>query len=96
MHLLAVGILLVLQIFLWLLVARMVLSWIRFLSPRLSPSGFVAVIFEVIYTLTDPPLKFLGRFIPPLRVGAVAIDTSFMVLFFLILVLRRVVIGLFY
>ncbi len=96
MHLLAVGILLVLQIFLWLLVARMVLSWMSFLSPRLSPSGFVAVIFEVIYTLTDPPLKFLGRFIPPLRVGAVAIDTSFMVLFFLILVLRRVVIGLFY
>ena len=33
-----------------------------------------------MYTLTDPPLKLLRRIIPPLRVGGVALDLSFLVL----------------
>jgi YggT family protein len=36
--------------------------------------------FELIYSITDPPMKFVGRFVPPLRLGGVAIDLSFIVL----------------
>jgi YggT family protein len=39
------------------------------------------VLFEVVYTLTDPPLRALRRVIPPLRIGQVAIDLGFLVLF---------------
>jgi YggT family protein len=34
----------------------------------------------MIYSITDPPMKFVGRFVPPLRLGGVAIDLSFIVL----------------
>jgi YggT family protein len=32
------------------------------------------VISGVIYTLTDPPLKFVRRFIKPVRIGQIALD----------------------
>jgi len=54
------------------------------------PKGIVLVLAEAIYTVTDPPLKFLRRFIPPLRIGMVAMDLSFMVLFIVILILLEV------
>jgi YggT family protein len=44
----------------------------------------VLVLAEAIYTVTDPPLKFLRRFIPPLRLGQVSLDLSFLVLVLLI------------
>jgi YggT family protein len=37
---------------------------------------------EMIYIVTDKPLSFVRRFIPPLRMGPVALDLSFIVLFF--------------
>ena len=46
---------------------------------------------ETVYTATDPPLKFLGRFIPVLRIGSVALDLSFMLLFFVVLILINAV-----
>jgi YggT family protein len=36
---------------------------------------------EIIYLLTDKPLSFIRRFVPPLRMGPVALDLSFIVLF---------------
>jgi YggT family protein len=50
------------------------------------------VVAEGIFTATDPPLKFLRRFIRPLRIGMVAMDLSFMVLFIVVLILLEVVV----
>jgi YggT family protein len=44
------------------------------------PNSFLLAIFEVIYTVTDPPMRFVQRFVPPLRLGGVALDLSFIVL----------------
>ena len=65
------------------------------LDPHVRPGhgtrlGFVLVLAEGIFTLTDPPLKFLRRYIPPLRIGTVALDLSFMVLFIVVLILLQV------
>jgi len=49
------------------------------------------VALEATYTVTDPPLKFLRRFIPPLRLGGVALDLSFLVLFIIVNILLTVV-----
>ena len=49
-----------------------------------EPKGAVVVVLEVIYSITDPPLKFLRRFIPPLRLGGVSLDLSFLVLFVIV------------
>jgi YggT family protein len=84
----------VLVFYLLLLIGRLILSWIQAFSRSWSPRGLVLVIAEGVYTATDPPLKFLGRFIHPLRLGGVALDLSFMVLFFAVIVLLNYVVPL--
>ncbi len=77
----------VLWLYLLLLLGRLIFSWIQAFSRDWRPRGPVLVIAETVYTATDPPLKFLSRFIPVLRLGSVALDLSFMVLFFAVLIL---------
>jgi YggT family protein len=80
----------VLTIYLVILIARMVVTWIQMFARQWVPRGVILIIAEGIFTATDPPLKFLRRYIRPLRIGTVAIDLSFMVLFIVILVLLDV------
>jgi YggT family protein len=80
----------VLTIYLVILVGRMIFGWIQVFSRDWRPTGIVLVLAEAIFTVTDPPLKFLHRFIPPLRLGRVAMDLSFMVLFIVVLILLEV------
>lgn len=76
-----------LTIYLVVLIGRVIFSWVQAFARDWHPSGVLLVIAEGIYTITDPPLKFLRRFIPTLRLGMVALDLSFMVLFIVILIL---------
>jgi YggT family protein len=82
----------VLWIYLLFLIARLILSWIQVFSRDWHPTGVVLVIAEVVFTATDPPLRFLRRYIPTVRLGTVALDLSFMVLFLLILILLDAVV----
>ncbi len=82
----------ILTIYLIILVGRMIFSWIQMFARQWVPTGILLVIAESIYTVTDPPLKFLRRYIRPLRIGTVAMDLSFMVLFIVILVLLNEVV----
>ena len=59
-------------------------------SRTFRPTGALVVVFEVVYTLTDPPLRLLRRVIPPLRVGNVAFDLGFLLLFIAIVVVRGI------
>ena len=52
-------------------------------SRNFRPTGVLLVLFEVVFTVTDPPMRFLRRFIPPLRLGGIALDLSFLLLFIL-------------
>jgi YggT family protein len=52
------------------------------------PKGALVVLFEIVYTLTDPPLRLLRRYIPPLRVGNIAFDLGFLLLFIVIVAVR--------
>ena len=76
-----------LYLYLLLLLGRLIFSWIQAFSRSWTPRGPLLVVAETIFTATDPPLKFLSRFIPVLRLGSVALDLSFMVLFFAVLIL---------
>jgi YggT family protein len=82
----------VLTIYLVILVGRMIFGWVQVFAREWRPSGILLVVAECIFTATDPPLKFLRRFIPPLRLGMVAMDLSFMVLFIVVLILLEVVV----
>jgi YggT family protein len=75
----------VLSIYLVILLARLIFSWIQTFSRGWTPTGPVLVIAEVVFTATDPPLRLLRRYIPTVRLGTVALDLSFMVLFFVVI-----------
>jgi YggT family protein len=70
-----------LEIFLFALFARLILDYIRMFKPSWRPRGIIMPLAEIIYIVTDKPLFFVRRFIPPLRMGPVALDLSFIVLF---------------
>ena len=80
----------VLTIYLVVLIGRMIFSWVQAFARDWHPTGIVLVIAESIFTITDPPLKLLRRFIPTLRLGMMALDLSFMVLFIVVLILLEV------
>jgi YggT family protein len=79
----------VLSLYLVVLIGRMIISWIQAFARSWYPHGVILVVAETMFTLTDPPLKFLRRYIPPLRIGTVAMDLSYMVLFIVVLILLR-------
>jgi YggT family protein len=62
------------------LFVRIIIDYVRMFARNWRPNSFLLAIFEVIYTVTDPPMRFVQRFVPPLRLGGVALDLSFIVL----------------
>jgi YggT family protein len=74
-------------LFLLVLIGRVVFDWIRIFAREWRPRGPALVVAEPIYTLTEPPLRGLRKVIPPLRLGGMSIDLSFMVLFFVVYIL---------
>lgn len=70
-----------LNIFILALVGRLILDYARIFASSWRPKGIVLGIAEFIYAITDPIVNFVRRFIPPLRLGPVALDLSFIVIF---------------
>jgi YggT family protein len=85
----------VLQVALWvfllLLIVRLVMDYVMMFARSYEPRGLSLVLLEVTYSVTDPPLKALRRVIPPLRIGGIALDLSFLVLFIAVQILINVV-----
>lgn len=63
-----------------LLIARVVVEFVRSFARDWRPRGVMVVVLEVIMTVTDPPVKLLRRIIPQLTIGAIRFDLSIMVL----------------
>ncbi len=80
----------VLLVFLVVLFARMVLSWVPVLVRDWEPRGPMLVLAELIYSITDPPLRVLRKVLPPVRIGNMMLDLAFIGLFILISILRSV------
>jgi len=74
----------VLATVLWLywvvLIGRLVLDLVQVFARTWRPSGVLLLIAEMIYTVTDPPLRLLRRVIPPIRIGSVQFDLAFLIL----------------
>jgi YggT family protein len=69
---------LVLYTFLILLIIRFIVDWIQVFARHWSPRGPVLIVLEGVYTLTDPPIKAFRRVLPPLRLGGIMLDLSFL------------------
>jgi YggT family protein len=85
---------LVLQLYIFVLIARLVFDWIQVFAREWRPRGPILVLANGIYTLTDPPLKALRKVIPPLRIGGIALDLGFIVLIIGVGILQRLALAL--
>ncbi|MFP5020542.1 YggT family protein [Pseudonocardia phyllosphaerae] len=88
----AIGLLIYyLLFFFWLLLAaRIVVEMVRTFARQWRPAGAGAVALEVVFTVTDPPIKLLRRVIPVVRIGGVGLDLSIMVLLLVVFILMNV------
>jgi len=78
-----------LWLFLVMLWVRFVVDWVQVFARSWTPSGPLLILLEVVYSVTDPPIKALRRIIPPLRLGAIALDISFLLVMILTYVLLQ-------
>ncbi len=70
----------VVLLFFILLIGRLVLEWVQVFARDWRPRGAALVIAEVVYTVTDPPLRGLRRVIRPIRIGSIQLDLAFLIL----------------
>ena len=78
----------VLNLYLLVLLWRVVLDWVGIFARRWRPKGVVLLAGNVVYALTDPPLNRLRRLVPGLRLGGAGIDLSFLALYAAIIVIQ--------
>jgi YggT family protein len=79
-----------LGVFLLILFARMILSWVPVLVRDWQPRGPMLVAAEIVYSITDPPLRLLRKVLRPVRVGNMMLDLAFIGLVIVIYILRMV------
>lgn len=77
---------LVLDLYWLLLIARLVIEFVQSFARHWRPRGFVVVVVEVIFTLTDPPIKAIRRVLKPVDLGSVRLDLSL----FLVLIVMSI------
>ncbi|UYO95918.1 YggT family protein [Microbacterium sp. M28] len=82
---------LVLLIYIFVLFARLILDYIPLFNREWRPKGFGLVAAEAVYTVTDPPIRFFRRIIPPLRIGGLSLDFGFALTMFIVLILMSIV-----
>jgi YggT family protein len=73
------------------LFARIIIDYARMFAKNWRPNSFLLAIFEIIYSITDPPMRYVQRFVPPLRLGGIALDLSFIVLLIAVNLLQGVI-----
>jgi YggT family protein len=73
-----------LQLFLLCLFLRLILDYARMAASSWRPRGVVLIAADFIYAVTDKPLRFVRRFVKPLRIGGISIDLSMLILFIVI------------
>ena len=86
---------LLLLVFIGLLWIRFIVDWVQVFARRWEPHGPLLVALEGVYSATDPPIVALRRVVPPLRIGSVALDLSFLLVMVAAWLLLNVVATLF-
>lgn len=81
----------IIDAYITVLFVRMILDWVSVLAPRWYPKGVVASLINVVYQLTEPPLRWLRRYIRPIPMGPIAMGVSFIVLYTALVALRILV-----
>ena len=80
-------ILIALQLYIWLLIAQAVLSWLIAFNVVNTRNQFVAMVWDFLYRITEPALGPIRRLLPNLG----GIDISPVILILLIIFIERLI-----
>jgi YggT family protein len=83
----------VLQLFFYAMIIRFIAELVMSVNRSWRPKGLLLPVFDLCYSVTDPPLKFARRFIP-LRLGPISLDLAWTVLLIAVLILQSFARGL--
>lgn len=84
----------VIQLFVLSMFVRFIADFVSAIRPGWRPNRFLIPFFELAYTITDPPIKVVRRFLPPLRLGGIALDLAWTAVLLAALFLQRIVAAL--
>lgn len=70
-----------LQIYVFILIARLLISWFP------HPPDWARPIYTFLYVMTEPVLRLVRPLIPPIRMGAAALDLSPIIIFVILQIL---------
>ena len=85
-------ILIALEIYVWLLIAQAVLSWLIAFNVVNTRNQFVAMLWDFLYRITEPALGPIRRIMPNLG----GIDISPVILILIIIFIEKVVTNFLY
>ncbi|MEO7350220.1 MAG: YggT family protein [Terrimesophilobacter sp.] len=83
-----------LLVYFFLMWARFLLDLAQNFSRNWRPKGIGLVVAVFVFSLTDPPIHAVRKVIPPIRIGAAALDFSWSVVMILVIVLMYIANGL--
>ncbi len=83
-----------LQLYFYALIGRLILDLLMSVNPSFRPKGLLLPVAEIVFTLTDPPLRFLRQYIKPVRMGAISLDFAWTVLVLAVVFAQSLVRGL--
>jgi len=82
-----------LTIFILIMWVRLVFDFVINVNRGWRPRGAGIVVAEVAFTITDPPIRFVRRFVRPLRVGSISLDLSWTIVMLTAIILSYVATG---
>lgn len=74
------------QVIYYLIFARVILSWIP-----ISRGGFMADLYDIIFSLTEPLLSPIRKLVPPIRMGSGYMDLAPIILILLLGFIARAI-----
>ncbi len=77
-----------LQIFFYAMLGRFIADLVMGVNRSWKPKGILLPILDFAYTLTDPQLRFVRRFVPPLRLGSISLDLAWTLVLFAVIILQ--------
>jgi YggT family protein len=81
-------ILIALDIYMWIVIAAVILSWLVAFNVVNTRHSFVAAVAEFLYRITEPALRPIRNMLPNLG----GIDISPIILFLIIILIQRVIV----
>ncbi len=83
-----------LQFFVYAMFARFIVDFVMSINRGWRPPAILMPVVDFAFTITDPPLKFVRKFVPPLRLGVVALDLAWTIVLIAALFLQRLAVTL--